>query len=306
MIGLADEGREEELRRLVTLSLEVEALEALVVRLARAGVIGNPSLAGEARTAQLAAGMALGDADQVFGTARDLPVALARGTSLEVILGQIYGVAGDPGLGRGLPGALCDAAHGVSLTDGSSASHLVHAAGFGHAAALQSADRIALGCFGSSAWDNGEIHAALNFASVYRARVIFLARGPLAGAPPMDEVVEAWGLEGTRVPADDGLAILDAVAAARARAVAGEGPSIVDARFEGTLEPRDAQALQALAGWPREVSERVHGDIETRLTAAREAVEQAPGVAPETLFDEVYAARPWWLEEQARDGRSSW
>ncbi len=283
------------LLRLVTTGLEAAALEALLMRLMRDGRLATVSPAGDARVAMIAAAAALAPGDLLLGTARDLPAALARGLTFEAALQQAFGTAADTALGRGLPGAIHDGVLGVGLTDGNIASHLTHAAGFGHAARLRGEPRVALALFGGAAQAHGELHAALNFAALYRAQAIFVARGPLAGELPLTEAAPAWGIRAVRVPGDDGLAIWDAVAEARARAVAGEGPTVVDARLDGPLTPRDAQALQALSGWPPERQRETHDRIDRALVAARRAAEAAPPPALETLTEAVFSDRPWHL-----------
>ncbi|MGM0574409.1 MAG: thiamine pyrophosphate-dependent enzyme [Myxococcota bacterium] len=296
-MSAAPEVADGDLDRGVALQVEAAALEDLLERLGRTGRIGTPSPAGDARVAMVATGLAASDRDLLLGTARDVPAALARGVGVEAILRQAFAVSGDPALGRGMPGALQDREHGVALTDGSPAAHLVHAAGFGHAARLRGDDRVAFALFGSGAQANGEIHAGLNFAAVYRAQAVFVARGPLADEVPFEEAGEAWGIRVEAVPGDDGVAILEAVREARARAVAGEGPTVVDARLAGEAEPVDVRALQAAGRWTVDHQHHVDEDIRKRLAAARAAAEAAQPIEDDTLTEAVFADRPWFLTD---------
>lgn len=246
------------LERLVTVSLMARGVEGVFDAWLRQGKLGKTSPAGSARTAIIGATLGLHDDDLVFGTARDLPAALVRGMGLTTVFQQALGVAGDPALGRALPGAVRDLASNVTLSDSSPAAHLVHATGFGQASQLDDGDRVALAFMGAAAQANGEVHAAFNFAAVSKARVIFLARGPLAGEVPLVDAAPAWGLHAVAVDGNDGMAVWTAVEAARTRAIAGMGPTVIDARLGPAAavgvggnsdETKDARRLQMIGDW---------------------------------------------------------
>lgn len=281
--------------RIVGLLREARALEELLERLADAGHIGTTRPAGDARAAMIGAALALEPGDFVFGTARDLPAALARGASLELVLRQAYAVSGDPALGRGLPGALQDASLGVRLTDGGPANHLVHASGFGHASAIRRAPRVALALFGSAAQAQGDVHAALGFAAVYKAQTIFVARGPIEDELWLDAIGDAWGIRAVRVTGDDAGAVYAAVSDARRRAISGEGPTVIDARLDGPARPVDEARFRDQGVQDAAAVAAVAADIRARLGAARQAAEAAAPIAAASLTREVFAATPWFL-----------
>ncbi|MCB9730796.1 MAG: hypothetical protein H6746_20160 [Deltaproteobacteria bacterium] len=282
--------------RIVRLLRESAALEELLERLTDAGRIGQARPAGDGRAAMIGAALALEPGDLLLGSARDLPAAVARGASLELVLRQAFAVSGDPALGRGLPGALQDATLGVRLGDGSAAAHLVHAAGFGHAARLRGQPRVALALFGSAAQAHGDLHAALGFAAVYRAQTVFVARGPIQDELWLDEIAQGWGIRAERVAGDDGGAVLQAVARARRRAISGEGPAVIDARLGAPAAPRDEEAWRNQTVQDAASVHAVAEDVRQRLGKARAAAEAASPVAPGTLTAEVYAERPWFLQ----------
>ncbi len=270
-------------------------LEDDLQRLSRNGDIGPVALPDHARIAMVAAAIALEPGDMVFGTRRDFPAALARGTTPDVFFCQALGRKGDLALGRGLPGAINDAEAGVALSDGSPATHLVHATGFGHAARVAGEDRVALALFGSSAQANGELHAALNFAQVNTARVIFVARGPLAGELPMTTAAEAWGIRAVSVSAHEGIKIANAVVKARAAAIAGEGPTIIEARYTDAQDWADITALQEADLWSTDQARLVNQEIEETCVRALRAARESEGVSVDTLFGQVYSRAPWFL-----------
>lgn len=284
----------EALLRLVTAQLRAAGVERVLDEWLRQGVIGRTSPASAACPAIVGAACAMEADDLVFGTARDLPAAFARGLSVETALRQALGADGDPALGRALPGAVRDLGTGVTLSDSGPASHLVHAAGFGHAAQLGDADRVALGLFGSGAQGNGEVHAAFNFAAVMRSRVVFVARGALGGELEWVEAAPAWGIAAVAVDGADGFAVRQAVAEARARATAGEGPTVIDARLRSTNEDapgmlRDVQRLEAMGGlWSARRGEIVEG-LARELDAAVASARGAAPVSEATLHRHLFA-----------------
>lgn len=291
--------------RIVGLLREARALEELLERLADAGRIGTTRPAGDGRIAMIGAALALEDGDLLFGTARDLPAALARGASLDLVLRQAFAVNGDPALGRGLPGALQDAALGLRLSDGGPANHLVHAAGFGHASAIRRAPRVALALFGSAAQAQGDLHAALGFAAVYKAQVIFVARGPIQDELWLDPIGDAWGIRALRVPGDDAGAVYAAVSDARRRAISGDGPTVIDARLAGPARPVDEERFRDQGVQDAAAVNAVAADIRARLSAARAAAEAAAPIPEASLTREVFAAAPWFLHTPDPTERAS-
>lgn len=283
--------------QLVRWLLEAEALDELLSRLCQAGRIGHFDPAGDGRVAMVGAAAGLIQGDMLFGTARDLPAALPVGVPLKAMLAQAFSAGPDPALGRGLPGAVTHASHGVSLTDGNVASHLMHAAGFGHAARLKGGDRVALAIFGGAAQANGELHGALNFAALYKAQTVFVARGELADEVPFEEAAEAWGVTAVTVKGDDAAAVRDAVVAARARAIAGGGPTVVDARLVGPVKPWDIDRLRRSGRWERDDRMAALQAVRTAVVRARAAAEMADGVGVDTLPEGVFSDSPWFLNE---------
>ncbi|MGB0589451.1 MAG: thiamine pyrophosphate-dependent enzyme [Myxococcota bacterium] len=281
---------------IMRLTLLTEGLDALLSRMAAAGMLASSKPAAAGRSAMIGAGLALESKDALFGTRRDLSAALARGLSLGVALLQALGREGDPALGRALPGGVKSATDRIILADGNVASHIMHAAGFGHAARLKGEPAVSLALFGGAAQTNGELHGALNFAAVYRAQTVFVARGLLGDEVPFEEAAEAWGLPVVTVDGHDAQAVFEAVVAARTRAVNGEGPALIDARVSEVAEVTvDAARLQLAGGWPTDVQVKVRGEVQNALSAAREAAEAAAPVSEETLREAVFEDRPWFL-----------
>ena len=273
-----------------------QSLDELLSRLAAAGTLPSVKAAGPGRSAMIGAGLVLEKKDLLFGTRRDLTAALVRGLPLDTVMSQVLGRVGDPSLGRGLPGGVKNGDAHVILADGNVASHTMHAAGAGHAARLRGDNRVSVALFGGAAQTNGELHGALNFAAVYKAQTIFVARGLLADEVPFGEAADAWGLPVATVDGHDAQAVYGAVHEARARALSGEGPTLVDARVEEAADISvDAARLQLEGGWPTDLQTKVRAEVQSALQQARQAAEAAAPVPQDTMVEAVFEDRPWFL-----------
>ena len=283
-------------QRMMALRLLSEGLDARLERLLRSGAIATWKDAGPGRTALIGAGLALEERDMLFGTRRDLCAAVARGVSLDEVFLQVLGRAGDPGLGRALPGAFRSSDKRVMLADGNVAAHTMHAAGFGHAARLRGDKVLSVALFGGAAQANGELHGALNFAAVYRAQTVFLCRGLQGDEVPFVEAQEAWGLPCVSVDGHDGEAVYKALKVARERALAGEGPTLIDARVSSAAQVSvDAARAQAEGVWSTEDQGKVRAEVSEALRLAKHRAEAALPVPDTSLTEAVFQERPWFL-----------
>jgi len=100
--------------------------------------------------------------------------------------------------------------------------------------------------FGDGATNIGTFHEALNMASVWKAPTVFVIENNLYGeytpmrhTTPIDDLADraaAYGMPGAIVDGQDVEAVHEVASAAVARARAGEGPTLVEAktyRFRG-------------------------------------------------------------------------
>jgi len=136
------------------------------------------------------------------------------------------------------------------------AAGLPIAAGAAFAARYRGEDRVAVGFFGDGAVHQGAFHEALEFASLFRAPVIFVCENNLYAETTaveyhlLSESVAAmaknYRMPGVQVDGMDVFAVVDAAAEAIERARAGEGPTLIEAmtyRYYGQYEG-DTQAYK--------------------------------------------------------------
>jgi pyruvate dehydrogenase E1 component alpha subunit len=203
------------------------------------------------------------------------------------------------------------------------AAQIPHALGLAWAMQLKGEAGVACVFFGDGASSEGDFYEAGNFAGVLRAPVLFLCvnNGWAISTPLHSQTAAvsfaakaaAFGFPGVRVDGNDALAMISVVAAARARAVTGGGPTLIEAvtfrmgPHTTADDPKRYQAPEERAGWEgRDPIPRLRRHLEgrglwddDRQAAAEAAAEaeidaaweraEAATVPPDAFFDHVYA-----------------
>ncbi len=218
------------------------------------------------------------------------------------------------------------------------AAQIPHAVGLAWAMRHKGDPGVACVFFGDGATSEGDFYEAANFAGVLRAPVVFLCVNngwaistPLSAqtaAETLAAKAHAFGFPGVRVDGNDALAMYAVVDAARRRALAGEGPTLVEAvtfrmgPHTTADDPSRYQTPEDRHGWPeRDPILRLRAYLETRgawddarqaeaeseaaaaMDAAWEAAEAAT-VAPDAFFDHVYATPTPRMEQQRAELRA--
>ncbi len=116
--------------------------------------------------------MALEQGDMCFPTYRQQSILLARDASLVTMMCQLMSNERDPLKGRQLPVMYSDRERGFFSISGNLATQYIQAVGWAMASAIQGDTRIAAAWVGDGATAEGDFHAALTFAKVYKAPVI--------------------------------------------------------------------------------------------------------------------------------------
>jgi 2-oxoisovalerate dehydrogenase E1 component alpha subunit len=255
---------------------------------------------------------------------RDLAVTVSQGlTPTEALLGFLA-KDGEPMSGaRQFPqhGAMPD--RKVINISNVVATHIPHAVGWALAAKMRGEDTVVAAYMGDGATSQGEVHEAMNFASVMKLPVVFIVENnkyaisiPLHKQMNVTEVSSravGYGMPGVTVDGTDVVASYAACAEAIKRAGRGEGPSIVELDVERYLphtsddddsvyrdkaeieaaKKRDplAKLRELLAGAGLMTDER---DAELResarreVDAATEAAEAAPFPSDDDVMEHVF------------------
>ena len=325
-----------DLLRLHRLMLRQRLLDDLMLTLQRQGRIGFYGAATGQEAAVFGSGEALGEDDWILPALREGGVALMRGYPLKDYLAQCFGNALDRSLGRQMPchyGA--KEQHYVTLSS-PIATQLPHAVGVAWAMKLQKTRAVCMAYLGDGATSENDFHTALDTAARFRLPVVFFCQNnQWAISVPFERQTasasiavkaKAYRMPSRRVDGNDVLACYASAREAVDRARAGEGPTLIEAltyrvgAHSTSDDPSRYRDEAVTARWkaekdPIERIERfllkrgVLGEAEIvglrdelgreirETLAAVEAGEPQPPLG--TMFDDVFAVRPWFLEEQA-------
>jgi 2-oxoisovalerate dehydrogenase E1 component subunit alpha len=253
-----------DLHRYMVLGRRFDTQATALTRQGRLAVY--PSSRGQ-DACQVGAVLALRDQDWLFPTYRDSVAILTRGVPAEETLTLLRGdwhCGYDP------------YEHRVAPQCTPLATSTLHAVGLAHAARLRKQDQVALALLGDGATSEGDTHEALNFASVWKAPVVFLVQNngyaisvPLAkqtAAPTLAAKGIGYGVPSLLIDGNDAAAVYAAVRAGVERAAAGGGPTLIEAityRIEAHTNADDATRYRAT----EEVSTWLERDPITRLEA---------------------------------------
>ncbi len=212
----------------------------ILVRQGRAPFVGS---ARGHEGIQVAATAALGPEDWAVLHYRGLGNAVARGMTAREWMLAVFARAGDPlSGGRNIPGG-CFSHSRLRIAPVSQvvATWIPKAAGIAYASRLRGDGAVTLCTFGDGSTSKGDFHEALNFAGVHRLPVVFVCENngyaisvPLelqAGNPAIVDRAAGYGMPGVAVDGTDVPACREAAREAVARARAGEGPTLIEARI---------------------------------------------------------------------------
>ncbi|MEZ5805768.1 MAG: 3-methyl-2-oxobutanoate dehydrogenase (2-methylpropanoyl-transferring) subunit alpha [Rhizobiaceae bacterium] len=182
---------------------------------------------------------ALRDGDMNFPTYRQAGLLIAGGYPMVDMMNQIYSNEADPLKGRQLPIMYSAKDHGFFSISGNLGTQFVQAVGWAMASAIKGDTRIAAGWIGDGSTAESDFHAALVFASTYRAPVILnivnnqwaistfqgIARG---GSGTFAARGLGFGIPALRVDGNDYLAVHAVASWAAERARKNLGPTLVE------------------------------------------------------------------------------
>jgi len=261
---------------------------------------------------------------------RGLHDHLAKGVPLRELWAEFLGRATGTCKGKGGPMHITHPASGLMVTTGIVGAGIPIANGFGLAAQLDGTDQVCVVNFGDGASNIGAFHEGLNMASIWKLPVIFVCQNNLYGehtpyrmvtnVEHISERAASYGMAGVTVNGNDPVATWKVMGEAVARARAGEGPTLVEARtyrFHGHLmgdsmgymdkeERKAAMAADPVVAFRMWLVDNGHAtaeqlaEIEEQLTAAiDDAVEFAmnsPFPDASELYTDVYGEDPMAME----------
>ena len=318
---------------LLRFMLMMRAIEERAMSLYRQGRVPGSFYDGFGQEAVSAgAAFAMGPADRLCVLHRDLAAHLVRGVTPARIFAQYMGRAGGVTEGREGNVHFGDRALGCVGMVSMLPDMMLVAAGMAMAFRMRGEARCALTWVGDGATSRGDFHEAMNWSAVQRLPVIFVLENnqyaystPLSLQFAVDPVERArtYGFPGERVDGNDAEAVFEATRRARERALAGSGPTLIEAvtmRMHGHAAHDDMRYVPPalLSAWrerdPIERQEKrlaaLGVDVETIRAEVAGEVERAAQQALETPTPDPAGARSGvFCEAEAEplgDGQAPW
>jgi pyruvate dehydrogenase E1 component alpha subunit len=215
-------------------------------------------------------------------------------------------------------------------------SHPLHAVGAGWAAKLQGEKICTIAYFGDGATSEGDFHEAMNFAGVFQTPTIFFCqnnqyaisvpRKKQTAAKTLAQKAIAYGFPGVQVDGNDLFATYSATREAREKALAGKGPTLIEAvtyRFgphttadDPTKYREDAELeewksrdpmlrlqkyLKEKNLWSEEQETKFKAEAGAIVSKAIEEAEAVPLPKIEDMFQYTFAELTPNLKEQMED-----
>ncbi len=182
---------------------------------------------------------ALKPGDMNFPTYRQAGLLIAGGYPMVQMMNQIYSNDQDPLKGRQLPIMYASKEYGFFSISGNLGTQYIQAVGWAMASAIKNDTRIAAGWIGDGSTAESDFHAAMVFASTYRAPVVLnvvnnqwaistfqgIARG---GAATFAARGHGFGIPALRVDGNDYLAVHAVAKWAVERARLNLGPTLIE------------------------------------------------------------------------------
>ncbi len=303
--------------------LLIRRFEERASQLRAAGLIPgflHPCIGQEAVAVGVCA--ALGEGDVLTSTHRGHGHMLGRGADPARMYAELF--ARTDGYNHGKGGSL----HMIDVQLGFLGANGIVGAGMPLAtgAALQlkrrGAAAVAVTFFGDGATNEGAFHESLNLASLWKLPILYVCENNLYGeftrqdkhqvVTDIAERAGSYKMPGVIVDGNDVLAVRDVAGEARQRALAGEGPTLIEAKtyrhrghFEGDMaryrpadeverwmahDPLDVlwRRLVAEHGLDDAARDALRAEVERQLDGAVEWAKEKDHPRPESAVEDVY------------------
>ncbi|MCG7335764.1 pyruvate dehydrogenase (acetyl-transferring) E1 component subunit alpha [Sporosarcina sp. ACRSM] len=293
------------------------------VNLQRQGRLGTyPPFEGQ-EAAQVGSALALDKDDWMFPTYRDHAASITFGKSYGILSSWNGRVEGNlPPEGRNiLPPS-------VPI-----ATQLPLAAGAAMAAKFKGSSQVAIAYFGDGATSEGDFHEGLNFASVFKAPVVFFNQNnnyaisvPIwkqMNSKTIAQKSVAYDIPGVRLDGNDIFAVYFETQKAIERARAGEGPTLIEAvtwrygahttaddptkyrdqeeskkRRENDPIIRLERFMKNYSFWDDEWSRQIQEEAAAEIEAAVKELETMPPPNVNDIYDYIFENPTWTIQQQ--------
>jgi pyruvate dehydrogenase E1 component alpha subunit len=253
--------------------------------------------------------------DYLTGNHRSHGHPIAKGAELPPLMAELLGKRTGVCKGRGGSMHLADFAVGSLGESGIVGAGIPVATGAGLSAQVRGSGQVVICFFGDGASNQGTFHESLNMAAVWKLPVIYFCEnnGYAATTPAKDttsvENIAAravgYGIPGVVVDGQDAVAVHEVTSAAVAKARAGLGPSLVEAKTyrynehaEGVGIPSIYRTAEEIEEWKRRDPIQIHRQ---RLVSGGVLTDARATEIEEEVRAELLAAVEFALESEFPD-----
>lgn len=264
----------------------------------------------------------LSDSDYIASTHRGHGHCIAKGAALDRAMAELMGKATGYCKGRSGSMHIADFSKGNLGANAIVGGGIPIAVGAALAAKMQKQKKVSVSFFGDGASNEGTFHESLNLASVWKLPVIFVCENNLYGisVPSWQSTsvkdisvrAAAYDMPGITVDGNDVDAIDEAFRTAYERAVAGDGPTLIECktyRWLGhwTGDPQPYRTREEVEEWKQKCPikryrtklleqglftaaelDEIEQNAQAEADAAAEFALNSPEPDPATLLDDVF------------------
>lgn len=264
--------------------------------------------------------------DLITSTHRGHGHCIAKGLSLERMMAEIVGRSDGYCRGKGGSMHITAIEKGMLGADAIVAGSSAIAVGAAHGLRLRGSDAVVVCFFGDGASNQGILHEACNLGAVLRAPVVFVCENnewaistPVSATTRIENIADraaGYGFPGVICDGNDVLAMREATSTAVARARAGDGPTLIEAKSyritaHSAATTTDLRPDEELDSWRRrdpivritklleergvetERIEAIELEARTAVAAAVEFALASPRPEPPQETEDVYAPSTW-------------
>jgi TPP-dependent pyruvate/acetoin dehydrogenase alpha subunit len=261
--------------------------------------------------------------DYITSTHRGHGHCLAKGGDAKLMMSELFAKEAGYSQGRGGSMHIADVSVGMLGANGIVGQSMPLGAGAALTAQVKNTGAVAVAFFGEGASGAGVAHEAMNMAPIWQLPLVFFCEAnryaelsPYETHVPIANVADrapAYDMPGVTIDGGDVLAVHETVSVAVARARAGQGPSLIEAKTyrwhghyegdpqvykpEGETEAekkgdpilRIEAVLKESFGMDAAALEKVHTEEKALIADAVAFADNAPDPTPDGLMTNVYA-----------------
>lgn len=319
----------------------LQMMDAIFYEAQRQGRISFYLTSTGEEAVNIASAAAFSADDIVLAQYREPGVLLWRGFTIQEFANQCFGNKDDYGKGRQMPIHYGSKKHNFITISSPLATQLPQAVGVAYSLKMENREACVVTYTGDGATSEGDFHAALNFAAVMDAPVVFIVRNNgwaisthISEQFRSDGIVvkgQGYGIRSIRVDGNDALAVFSAICRARRMAIDEQRPILVEAltyrvghhstsddstkyrpvdeieHWKTARNPvnRFKNWVQRNGWWSDTEESELRNNIKKQLLQAVQEAEKTEKPPLKDLFNDVYDHPPSSLSEQEQELREA-